>query len=62
MKKPISLIVVIFMSLIAVLHLLRLVFQVDVMVGGEIIPQWASIFGSLVPAGLAVMLKRESDG
>ncbi|MEN8142632.1 MAG: hypothetical protein ABFQ82_03420 [Thermodesulfobacteriota bacterium] len=61
MKKPISLVVVIFLSLVAVLHLLRLMFQVDVTIGGAIIPQWASMFGSLAPAGLAVMLKRESS-
>lgn len=61
MKKPISLIVVIFMSLIAVLHLLRLAFGVEVIVGGAIIPQWASILGCIVPGGLALMLKRESD-
>ena len=61
MKKPISLLVVIFLSLVALLHLLRLAFQVDVTVGGAIIPQWASIFGCLVPGVLAITLRRESN-
>ena len=62
MNKPITMIVVIFLSLVAVMHLLRLSLGVEVIVGGAQIPQWASIFGSVVPGALALMLKRESDG
>ena len=61
MNKPVNLIVVIFLSLIAVLHILRLILGVDVTVGGAQIPQWASIFGCVVPGILAVLLRREGD-
>ena len=62
MDKPITLIVVVFLLLIAVMHLLRLFFGVEVIIAGAIIPQWASLFGCIVPGGLAIMLKRESVG
>ena len=60
MKKPATLTVVLFLFIIAALHLLRLLLKVEVAVEGTLVPQWLSIFGILVPAGLAVMLKRES--
>ena len=62
MNKPITMIVVIFLSLVAVMHLLRLSLGVEVIIGGAQLPQWASIFGCIVPGALALMLKRESDG
>ncbi|MEN8136258.1 MAG: hypothetical protein ABFS18_12100 [Thermodesulfobacteriota bacterium] len=61
MKKPVSTIVTIFLIMIALLHVLRLLYQVNITVGDIDIPMWPSIFGSLVPAGLAVMLKKESN-
>ena len=60
MNKPITMIVVIFLLLVALMHLLRLAFGVEVIIGGTQIPQWASIFGCIVPGGLAMMLKREN--
>jgi hypothetical protein len=61
MKKPISMTVIIFLFIVAALHVLRLVLKIEVAVDGTLLPQWISIFGILVPAGLAVMLKRESS-
>jgi len=60
MEKPITTIVVIFLILISLLHVLRLVLQVPVTIGASNIPIWASIFGSVVPGALAVLLKREN--
>ena len=60
MKKPATMTVVVFLCIIAALHLLRLALKIEVAVDGTLIPLWVSIFGILVPAGLALMLKRES--
>lgn len=49
-------------SLVAVLHLLRLVFSWEVIIGGVIIPFWVSIIGFIVAAGLAFLLWREMRG
>jgi len=60
MKKPATMITVFFLLLVAAGHLCRLIAQIEVVVNGVAIPQWPSIFGVVVPAGLALMLKRES--
>jgi len=49
-----------FLTLVALGHLLRLVFQVEVLVGGVQIPLWASALACMVTGGLAVLLWRES--
>ena len=48
-------------SLVALAHLLRLIFQIEILVGGEIVPIWVSVIGLVVPGALAVGLWRESD-
>ncbi len=60
MKKPVSLIVMIFLISVGLLHLLRLIFQVHVTVGGNEIPLWISIFGTIVPIALGVVLRFEA--
>ncbi len=57
--KPAALVAAIFLSLVAVLHLLRLVFGVQVTAGGTEIPLWASVFGVVGPGVLALWLWRE---
>lgn len=57
--KPAARISVLFLAAVAVLHVLRLVFQVQATAGTVTIPMWASLFGVLVPGGLAVWLWRE---
>lgn len=47
------------LTLIAVGHILRLLFRVDVVVGGVEIPLWASVVAVIVAGGLAVALWRE---
>ena len=59
--KPASLMAAVIFSLGAVAHLLRLVFQVEVLVGGATIPMWVSVVGLIVPAALAVALWREAQ-
>lgn len=47
------------LSLIALLHLLRIILRVPVMAGSFEIPMWASALGVLGPCALAVWLWRE---
>ena len=56
--KPAALLATLFLSLVAVLHVLRLVFQVEFIVGGSEIPMWASVLAVVGPGALAVWLWR----
>jgi len=58
--KPVTTIVVILLVAISIAHLLRLIFQVDIVANGVNIPVWLSILGCIVPAGLALMLWMEN--
>jgi hypothetical protein len=58
--KPITSLVVVFLALIAALHVLRLALQWSLVINGMTVPMWASAVAALVTAALAVMLWRES--
>ena len=58
--KPVTTIVAILLMAISIAHLLRLIFQVDIVANGVNIPVWLSILGCIVPAILALMLWREN--
>jgi hypothetical protein len=58
--KPFTTIAIVIFSLMAVLHVLRLIFGWEAVINGLVIPMWASVVGTIVAAGLAVMLWRES--
>jgi len=62
MKKPFTILAVLFLALVALLHLLRLVLGWEVTFNGAAVPTWLSIAGLLIAGGLAVMLWRESRG
>ena len=57
--KPAALVAVLFLSVVALLHVLRLIFQVQITVGSTEIPMWASVFAVIGPGGLAVWLWKE---
>lgn len=57
--KPFTTIAVVFLTAIAVIHLLRLFAGWEVSIVGFVIPVWWSIFGLIVPGGLAFMTWRE---
>ena len=59
--KPASLVAVLVFSLVAVAHLLRLISQTDVLIGGATLPMWVSGVGLIVAGGLAVALWREGQ-
>ena len=58
--KPASLITAILLSLIAIAHLLRLILQIEVAIGGSVMPMWPSILACIVTVSLAFGLWRES--
>ena len=58
--KPVTTVVTILLVGISVAHLVRIIFQVDIVVNGMYVPIWLSIFGCIVPAILALMLWREN--
>jgi hypothetical protein len=59
--KPATRIAMVLLALVAVGHLLRVVFRVNVTIGGTVVPMWVSVLGTIVSAGLAVGLWRESQ-
>ena len=56
--RPALTISVAFFLLIALLHILRLIFAVVVTVDGKVIPMWVSVPASIAAALLAVWLWR----
>jgi hypothetical protein len=58
--KPFTTIAIIVFSLIAFMHLLRLLFVWEVSINGMIAPVWLSLLGFMISSGLALMLWRES--
>lgn len=57
--KPAILLSALLLSLVALAHLLRLVFRVEVIAGGHVVPLWVSVVGFAVPGALATALWRE---
>ena len=58
--KPFTTIAVAFLTLIAVVHLIRLVAGWEVVVAGFVIPVWWSALGLVIPGGMALMVWREA--
>ena len=58
--KPFSMLATIFLSLIAILQLMRFVQGWQVTINGVIVPVWVSGIAFVVAAGIAAMLWRES--
>jgi len=50
----------IFLALVALGHLLRFVFQVEIVADGVRFPLWASVLACVFTGGLAIFLWRES--
>ena len=60
MRQPFTTVAVVVFSLVALLHVLRLLYGWEVIVGGMMIPMWASVLGAVIAALLAVMVFRET--
>jgi membrane associated rhomboid family serine protease len=59
MRKPFTTIAAILFALIAVLHVVRIVFAWEITISDARVPMWASVVGAIIAAVLAVMVKRE---
>ena len=57
--KPSAMVTLIFLSLVAALHLFRLLYQVPITVDTVVVPVWASGAAFLAVGALAVWLWRE---
>ena len=57
--KPVSAIVSVLLLIVAVIHVLRIVFQWQVTIGSATVPMWVSVVGAVITAVLAVLLWRE---
>ncbi len=58
--RPAATVATAFLSIVAVAHLLRLIFHVEVVVAGWAIPVWMSVVAMFFTGGLAIALARES--
>ena len=59
MKTPVTFLAVIFISLIAIGHALRVITGVDLIVAGIQAPMWASVVAAVFCAVLAFLLYKE---
>jgi hypothetical protein len=57
--RPAALLSGLFLCLVAMGHVLRLLFRVELIADGITIPMWPSFFAIVVPATLAVWLWRD---
>ncbi len=60
MNKPFTLLAELVFAIVAIIHLLRLLFGWEVTIGGAAVPLWASVLGIVIAAGLAAGLWSES--
>ena len=60
MKKPFTFLAVLVFAIVALVHLLRLVYGWEATINGTAVPMWASVLALVVSGGLAVMLWQES--
>lgn len=58
--KPFTTIAVAIFTIVAVVHVLRILLGWEVVVGGTVMPMWASYLGLIIAGGLAFFLWRES--
>jgi hypothetical protein len=58
--RPVTLIAVAFLALIALLYVLRVLLHVAVVAGGVVVPVWLSAPAALFTGALAVLLWREA--
>ena len=54
--KPFTTIAIVIFTLVAFVHLIRIILDWEMTLNGVVIPMWASGLGLVITAGLAVML------
>ena len=58
--KPFTSLAIAIFTIVAVVHLLRILLGWEVIIQGVMIPMWASYLGLIIAGGLAFLLWRES--
>jgi len=58
--KPFSTIAAVVFALVALLHLLRLVYDWQVVFNGWVVPMWLSVIGLIVTGALSMLVGREA--
>jgi hypothetical protein len=58
--KPGTIIVTAFLAFVSIAQLIRVVFQIEVVANGVVIPVWPSAIACIVTGVLAIMLWREN--
>jgi hypothetical protein len=61
-SRPFTWIASAIFAVMALVHAYRLVTHFQVIMGSHTIPQWVSVIGVIIPAGLSWMLCREARG
>lgn len=59
MNRPASLTAAIFFFVIAMGHLLRIIFGVQIVINDAVIPVWPSVLGIIFPIALALWVLKE---
>ncbi len=59
-RKPFTMIGSVVFLIVGILHAARVVFGAQIMIGGTVIPMWASYLGTVVGILLALMIWREN--
>jgi len=62
MPRPFTWIASAIFALMALVHLYRIFTHFQIILGSHAVPQWVSIVGVVIPAGLSWMLCREARG
>lgn len=58
--KPASFVAAVLLGLIAIAHVVRLVFHTEVTVGGQVVPMGVSVVGAFVAVVLSILVFREA--
>ncbi|MBI2508517.1 MAG: hypothetical protein HYV99_00455 [Betaproteobacteria bacterium] len=61
MNKPFTMVAILVFALVALLHLLRLIYGWEATINGAAIPMWASVLALVIAGGLAAGLWWESS-
>ncbi len=54
-----TLIAAVLLALVAVAHLLRMLFNMEATIGGVAVPMWVSVIATVVAGGVALLLWRD---
>ncbi|MEO7047569.1 MAG: hypothetical protein ABI091_19885 [Ferruginibacter sp.] len=49
-------------GIVALMHVLRLFYRTEIIIGGKVIPMWLSIIGFILPLGLSIWMFMASAG